>query len=338
MSKFLVTGGYGFIGSAFIRRALTLGHSICNVDCLTYAASTANLRNFANCSALQNYTVDIRQPEKMLAIFEREKPDAIFHFAAETHVDRSIISSQDFITTNILGTSNLLEIVRMQLKAGDLGDEFKFIHVSTDEVFGSLELNSLEQFNENSNYSPNSPYSASKAASDHLARAWYSTYGVPTIITNCSNNYGPFQNVEKLIPKVIACALSGSKIPIYGNGLNIRDWLHVDDHVNALLLIEEHGIIGEQYLIGGNNQQSNIDMVRMICAELNKLVQSSSSYESQIVFVDDRLGHDKRYAIDSSKIQKELGWRQEVDLSVGIQDTVNWYVNEFKSNKLSIPL
>lgn len=326
--KLLITGGAGFIGSAVVRAAISRGHEIVNVDCLTYAAS---LENVASVAESQNYKfeyADIRDRQSIESLFENHQPDAVMHLAAESHVDRSIDAPGDFIETNINGTFNLLECSRKYWMKNDKPKTFRFHHISTDEVFGSLPNNPSVKFTEQSPYDPHSPYSASKAASDHLVKAWYDTYGLPIVMTNCSNNYGPFHFPEKLIPLAILNALAGKEIPIYGNGSNIRDWLFVEDHASALLLVLEKGKIGRKYNIGGENECTNLELVQAICRIMDaQKPKTTGSYSDQITFVQDRPGHDKRYAIDPSRIRNELGWTPSLTLEEGLWRTVEWYLN-----------
>jgi len=326
--RLLVTGGAGFIGSAVVRSAVAAGHSVVNVDCLTYAANLDNLLSVENSGRHTFRQVDIRDRGALQEVFAAEKPDAVLHLAAESHVDRSIGGPGDFIQTNIVGTFNLLEASRdyWSTLEGTRRDRFRFHHISTDEVYGTL--GDSGTFTEESPYRPNSPYSASKAASDQLVRAWHRTYGLPALITNCSNNYGPFQFPEKLIPVVILSALHGQVIPIYGNGRNVRDWLYVDDHADALLTVLEKGRVGETYNIGGDAEVANVDLVDMICTILDaELPASARRPHAQLKrFVTDRPGHDFRYAIDASKIAAELGWRPRHTLEAGLRDTVRWYL------------
>lgn len=323
--KLLVTGGAGFIGSAVVRLAVARGHHVINLDALTYAAC---LDNVASVSDSPNYSfehVDIRDRAALETVFAHHQPDAVMHLAAESHVDRSIDGPGAFIETNITGTYNLLEAARAYRVARGLSKAFRFHHISTDEVFGSLGATGL--FTEESPYAPNSPYSASKAASDHLVRAWGETYGLPYVITNCSNNYGPFHFPEKLIPVVILNALAGRPIPVYGKGENVRDWLYVEDHADALLLVLEKGENAQSYNIGGENEARNIDLVRTICAILDKLRPADRPYSSLIEHVADRPGHDLRYAIDPSRLRDALGWRPSVTLEQGLRKTVQWYLD-----------
>ena len=336
--KIIVTGGYGFIGSSLIRQLLEIepDTEILNIDKLTYAANI----NSINTSSKAKYTfqkLDIKEKSIGEVIFNFE-PDLIYNLAAESHVDRSISNADDFIGTNILGTYNLLHSsLTYWNKIKESKPKFKFIHISTDEVFGDLphpDKNKAYKnikFTEQSSYDPSSPYSASKACSDHLVRAWQKTYGLPTIVTNCSNNYGPFQNEEKLIPKIVINALEGKDIGIYGDGNQIRDWLYVEDHIDALLLIGEKGVIGQTYNIGGNSEKKNIDIVKSICSYLdNRIPKSEGKYEDQIKFVKDRPGHDIRYAIDSSKLEKNLGWKRKHNFDKGIKKTIEWYIAQQK--------
>jgi dTDP-glucose 4,6-dehydratase len=324
--KILVTGGAGFIGSAVVRRAVADGHSVVNVDALTYAANLDNVASVADSPLYAFERADIRDAAAMARVFAAHDPDAVMHLAAESHVDRSIDGPAAFIETNITGTYVLLEAARAHWRALPEGRRaaFRFHHVSTDEVYGSL--GATGKFTETTPYDPNSPYSASKAASDHLVRAWGETYGLPVLVTNCSNNYGPFHFPEKLIPVVILNALAGKPIPVYGRGENVRDWLFVEDHAVALLAALSRGGVGETYNIGGNNEARNIDIVRTICAILDELRPAGAPRETLITYVTDRPGHDFRYAIDASKIMAELGWRPSVTLEQGLRRTVEWYL------------
>jgi dTDP-glucose 4,6-dehydratase len=326
--KILVTGGAGFIGSAVVRKAISQGFEVVNVDVLTYAACLENLDAVAECQGYVFEQVDICDRAALDLVFTKHKPDAVMHLAAESHVDRSIDGPGDFIETNIMGTYHLLEAVRtFWLKAGRPLN-FRFHHISTDEVFGSLPEDKSVRFTEKTPYDPRSPYSASKAASDHLVRAWHETYGIPVVLTNCSNNYGPFHFPEKLIPVVILKALAGEAIPIYGKGDNVRDWLYVEDHADALLLVLQNGCVGESYNIGGGNELSNIDLVRSLCSILDEMKpREEGSYSEQITFVADRPGHDARYAIDPSRIRDELDWHPSVTLEEGMALTVRWYLD-----------
>lgn len=322
----LVTGGAGFIGSAVVRHlVLEQNEAVVNVDKMTYAGSFASTAAVQDNERYSFEQVDICDSAAIASIFETYRPRAVLHLAAESHVDRSIDCPAGFIQSNVFGTFTLLEATRKHLMTHPTED-FRFVHVSTDEVFGALGDTGL--FSEESPYRPNSPYSATKAASDHLARAWLHTYGVPTIITNCSNNYGPFQYPEKLIPVVVLNALNGRPLPIYGVGANVRDWLFVDDHASALGLVLRDGLVGETYSIGGNNARSNLRLVQDICAVLDGLLPDSphTPHESLIEFVPDRPGHDLRYAMDTRKIENELGWRPSHTLESGLRKTVEWYL------------
>ena len=323
--KILVTGGAGFIGSAVVRHAVRAGHSVVNLDALTYAACLDNVAGVSNAPGYVFEQADIRDRAALDRIFATHKPDVVMHLAAESHVDRSIDGPADFIDTNITGTFNMLEAARAYWVAQGRPAAFRFHHISTDEVFGSL--GETGQFTETTPYAPNSPYSASKAASDHLVRAWHETYGLPVVMTNCSNNYGPFHFPEKLVPVVILRALAGEPIPVYGKGENVRDWLYVEDHADALLTVVARGAVGRSYNIGGENEARNIDIVRMICAILDRLRPKVAVYAEQITFVTDRPGHDLRYAIDPSRIRDELGWRPSVTLEQGLGKTVQWYLD-----------
>lgn len=325
--KIIVTGGAGFIGSALIRLIVNkTEHEVLNIDKLTYAGHLESLEGIVSSKRYNFEQADICNREIIDKIFTEFQPDAILHLAAESHVDRSIDGSAEFIETNINGTYTLLEAARMYWSSLEASKKeiFRFLHVSTDEVYG--ELGDTGFFTEETPYDPRSPYSSSKASSDHLVRAWYHTYGLPTIVTNCSNNYGPFQFPEKLIPVVILKALQGEDIPVYGKGDNIRDWLFVDDHVRALLNVLQKGVPGETYNIGGHNEKQNIEVVHTICKALDSLVPKESKYKDQITFVTDRPGHDFRYAIDASKIEKELNWSPDETFDSGIQLTVEWYL------------
>ena len=329
MMRLLVTGGAGFIGSAVVRQAVAVGHAVVNLDALTYAAC---LDNVASVADNPNYTfeqADIRDRAALDRIFTRHQPDAVMHLAAESHVDRSIDGPGDFIDTNITGTFNMLEAARKYWSEAGRPETFRFHHISTDEVYGSLPADPSVLFTEDSAYDPRSPYSASKAASDHLVRAWAETYGLPVVLSNCSNNYGPYHFPEKLIPVVILNALAGKALPIYGDGSNIRDWLYVEDHADALLLVVQKGALGRSYNIGGENERSNLDLVQTLCAILDQKRPRADgmSYQDQITYVTDRPGHDARYAIDPSRIRDELGWRPSVTVEQGLEKTVQWYLD-----------
>ena len=326
--KVLITGGAGFIGSALVRHLVNeTEHEVLNIDKLTYAGHLENVQAVEEADRYHFKQADICNTEDMQRIFNTYQPDGIIHLAAESHVDRSIDGSAEFIRTNIVGTHNLLEISKNYYEGLDKEQKnmFRFLHVSTDEVYG--ELGSEGFFEETTAYDPRSPYSASKASSDHLVRAWYHTYDFPVLITNCSNNYGPYQFPEKLIPVVILKALQGKAIPVYGDGTNVRDWLYVDDHARALLKVLQQGNLGETYNIGGHNEKQNIEVVKTICSILDELrPKETGNYEDQISFVTDRPGHDWRYAIDASKIEAELGWTPEETFETGIRATIEWYL------------
>ncbi|MEW9917984.1 dTDP-glucose 4,6-dehydratase [Marimonas sp. MJW-29] len=322
--KILVTGGAGFIGSAVVRLAVSLGHEVINLDALTYAGCLDNVASVADSRFYAFEHVDIRDRAALDRVFARHRPEAVMHLAAESHVDRSIDGPGDFIETNITGTYNMLEAARGYWVGQGRPEGFRFHHISTDEVYGSLGEEGM--FTEETPYDPRSPYSASKAASDHLVRAWHETYGLPVVLTNCSNNYGPFHFPEKLIPVVILNALAGNEIPVYGQGLNVRDWLFVEDHADALLLVLEKGALGRSYNIGGENEARNIDLVKTVCTILDRMLPKDAPYADQITFVQDRAGHDLRYAIDPSRIRNELGWRPSVTLEEGLERTVRWYL------------
>ena len=321
--KILVTGGAGFIGSAVVRQAIRDGFEVVNLDCLTYAANLANVESVSNAPGYAFEKVSITDRAALDEVFAKHKPDAVMHLAAESHVDRSIDGPAAFIETNITGTYTLLEAARGYWE--DAGrPEFRFHHISTDEVFGSLGETGM--FTEETPYDPRSPYSASKASSDHLVRAWHETYGLPIVLTNCSNNYGPFHFPEKLIPVVILNAIHGRAIPVYGKGENVRDWLYVEDHADALLTVLTKGENGRSNNIGGENEARNIDLVRTICAVLDKRRPEGAPHADLIEFVTDRPGHDMRYAIDPTRIRSELGWRPSVTLEEGLEKTVDWYL------------
>ncbi len=325
--KLLITGGAGFIGSAVVRQAIRDGHSVVNLDALTYAACLENVAGVSNSPNYAFEQADIRDRAALDRIFATHQPDAVMHLAAESHVDRSIDGPADFIETNINGTFNMLEAARTYWVARGKPEGFRFHHISTDEVFGSLPADPAVKFTEETPYDPRSPYSASKAASDHLVRAWHETYGLPVVLTNCSNNYGPFHFPEKLIPVVILNALAGKPLPIYGKGDNIRDWLYVEDHADALLTVVLKGEIGCSYNIGGENERTNLELVRTLCAILDEKRPAAKPYAEQITFVTDRPGHDARYAIDPSRISAELGWRPSVTVEEGLARTVQWYLD-----------
>tara|TARA_B100000767_G_scaffold211120_1_gene198205 strand:- start:22198 stop:23265 length:1068 start_codon:yes stop_codon:yes gene_type:complete len=330
--KLLITGGAGFIGSAVIRHIFNnTNHSVVNVDKLTYAGNIESLGTIVDDVSYIFEKVDICDGNEIRRVFNEHQPDAVMHLAAESHVDRSIDSPSDFIQTNIVGTYVLLEEAKnyWSLLVGDKKENFRFHHISTDEVYGDLE-GTDDLFNEETSYAPSSPYSAAKASSDHLVRAWQRTFKLPTLITNCSNNYGPYQFPEKLIPVVILNALEGKSLPIYGNGKQIRDWLYVDDHARALLHVVLNGNVGETYNIGGHNEFQNINVVKTICSILDELMPSKhngiAKYEQLITYVGDRVGHDVRYAIDATKIKKELNWKPDESFATGIKKTVEWYL------------
>lgn len=332
--KILVTGGAGFIGSAVIRNIIkNTQDEVLNIDKLTYAGNRESLSEIDTNPRYHFQQVDICDGEQLTEIFKYFKPDAVMHLAAESHVDRSIDGPAEFITTNIVGTYTLLEVARkywLQLNE-EKRASFKFHHISTDEVYGDLE-GTTDLFTETTSYAPSSPYSASKASSDHLVRAWHRTYGLPTVVTNCSNNYGPYHFPEKLIPLVILNALDGKALPIYGKVDQIRDWLYVEDHAKALYKVVTEGKVGETYNIGGHNEKQNIEVVKTICKILDELKPQDNNqpYETLITFVKDRPGHDLRYAIDASKIAEDLGWKPEETFETGIRKTVEWYLNNLE--------
>lgn len=324
----LVTGGAGFIGSAVVRQLIrNNNYNVVNIDKLTYAGNLESLKDVSNNELYTFEQVDICDKDEISRIFKQYNPVGILHLAAESHVDRSISGPGEFVQTNIIGTYNLLECAREYYNQLPDKNNFKFVHISTDEVFGTL--GDTGYFSETTSYDPRSPYSSSKASSDLLVRAWYHTYNLPVVITNCTNNYGPYHFPEKLIPLVINNALQGKELPIYGKGNNIRDWLYVDDHAKGIILAFEKGQIGESYCIGGHNERTNLEVVQTICKILDDLKPrvDSSSYENQITYVTDRAGHDFRYAMDPTKIQTELGWKPEENFDTGIKKTVQWYLD-----------
>ncbi|WP_412495570.1 dTDP-glucose 4,6-dehydratase [Shewanella chilikensis] len=335
--KILVTGGAGFIGSAVVRHIINhTQDNVINVDKLTYAGNLESLGSVEKDKRYAFEQVDICDRAELNRVFDEHKPDAVMHLAAESHVDRSITASADFIQTNIVGTYTLLEATRAYWHelSDDKKSVFRFHHISTDEVYGDLphpdEVQSSEEltlFTEATPYAPSSPYSASKASSDHLVRAWLRTYGLPTIVTNCSNNYGPFQFPEKLIPLVILNAVEGKPLPVYGKGDQIRDWLYVEDHARALYKVVTEGKVGETYNIGGHNEKQNLEVVKTICAILDELMPKATPYAEQITYVADRPGHDRRYAIDATKMSKELNWAPDETFETGLRKTVQWYLN-----------
>jgi dTDP-glucose 4,6-dehydratase len=326
--KVLVTGGAGFIGSNLVRYLLGEGQSVLNLDKLTYAGNLSSLKDVESNPNYRFLNADICDSDSLQNAFEAFQPDAVMHLAAESHVDRSIDGPADFIQTNVMGTFQMLQAALKHYRqlSDEQRDRFRFLHVSTDEVYGSLGASGL--FHEETPYDPHSPYSASKASSDHLARAWFDTYGLPVLVTNCSNNYGPYQFPEKLIPVVILKCLRHEPIPVYGKGENIRDWLHVEDHCRALWRVVTRGALGQTYNVGGNNEMRNIDLVSLLCEIMDRLHprKDGASYKGQIHFVTDRPGHDARYAIDASKIDRELGWRPEQSRETGFEQTVRWYL------------
>jgi len=328
---FLITGGAGFIGSAVVRELIQNStHRVVNVDKLTYAGNLESLVNVETSERYAFVQADICDASAMQQLFEQHQPDVVMHLAAESHVDRSIDGPAEFIQTNVVGTAVLLEAARAYWKTlqetnAAKAEAFRFHHISTDEVYGDLE-GTDDLFTETTPYAPSSPYSASKASSDHLVRAWQRTYGLPTLVTNCSNNYGPYHFPEKLIPLMILNALAGKPLPVYGNGQQIRDWLYVEDHARALIKVATEGEIGETYNIGGHNEKANLTVVETLCDLLQELVPQERSYRELITFVTDRPGHDVRYAIDASKIERELGWAPEETFETGLRKTVQWYL------------
>jgi len=324
--RLLVTGGCGFIGSAVVRLAVARGHHVTNLDALTYAGRPENVADVADNPLYRFVHADIRDRAALDPIIEETAPDAVMHLAAESHVDRSIDGPGDFIDTNITGTYNLLEAARAQWQRTGRPESFRFHHISTDEVYGSL--GPIGLFTEDTPYDPRSPYSASKAASDHLVRAWHHTYDLPVVLTNCSNNYGPYHFPEKLIPKVILNALHDQPIPVYGRGENVRDWLYVEDHADALLLAVAKGKPGRSYNVGGHNERRNIDLVHTICDLMDEMQpRAAGPYRDLVDFVTDRPGHDARYAIDPDRITRELGWQPSVTVEDGLRRTVAWYLD-----------
>jgi dTDP-glucose 4,6-dehydratase len=326
--KCLVTGGAGFIGSAVCRYLIGAGCTVVNVDKLTYAADLASLASIAGHPRYKFYRLDVCDRIGVATIFAREQPDVLMHLAAESHVDRSIGEPADFIATNVDGTYHLLEVARdyFERLPGARADQFRFLHVSTDEVFGSLGPRGA--FTEHTPYHPNSPYSASKAASDHLVSAWHRTYALPVLLTNCCNNYGPYQFPEKLIPLTITNAILGHKLPVYGNGKNVRDWLHVEDHARALFAVLQNGKVGDRYNVGARSERSNLEVVTSICDYLDQRLphKDGFSHRDAISFVTDRPGHDFRYAIDPAKIECQIGWHPEQEFEIGLRGTIEWYI------------
>ena len=325
--RILVTGGCGFIGSALVLHLVQdLGHEVLTLDALTYAANPISLDPLADDPRHRLEQADICDPARVHALFADFKPDAVMHLAAESHVDRSITDPGAFVRTNVIGTQVMLDGARTHWESlsGEAKTNFRFLHVSTDEVYGSLPPDAF--FTEESRYDPRSPYSASKAASDHLARAWHETYGLPVLVTNCSNNYGPRHFPEKLIPLMILNALEGKKLPVYGDGLNERDWIHVEDHAKGLVAVLERGRIGETYLLGGRAVRNNLAVVKALCAAFDRLRPQGAPHEQLISFVADRPGHDRRYAIDCTKAETELGWRPQKTFEQALEETVAWYL------------
>ena len=329
--KVIVTGGAGFIGSNLVRLLLERGHEVLNIDALTYAGNVRSLDGTADSPAYRFLHADVRDAALMRNTLREYGPDWVMHLAAESHVDRSIDDPGDFMTTNVMGTFSMLQAALEYYRSleGEKKERFRFHHISTDEVYGSLGKDGL--FTESTPYRPHSPYSASKASSDHLVRAWHDTYGLPVLITNCSNNYGPYHFPEKLVPLVILNAISGKPLPVYGDGAQVRDWLFVEDHARALYQVVTEGVIGETYNIGGHNERKNIEVVHTICDLLEELApnkpQGVAKYRDLITYVKDRPGHDMRYAIDAGKIERELGWRPQETFESGIRKTVSWYLN-----------
>ena len=327
MKTLIVTGAAGFIGANFVRLATERGYRVIGFDALTYAGHRENIENIKNFELVVG---DICHPEVVKSLFQKFQPDALLNFAAESHVDRSIENPLVFVETNVLGTANLLN---QSLAYWKTKKDFRYVQISTDEVYGSL--GETGKFSEYTSITPSSPYSAAKAGGDHLVNAWHHTFGLPTVTTRCSNNYGPFQFPEKLIPHMIHCALSGKPLPVYGNGQNVRDWIHVSDHCQGILLAYEKGKSGGVYCFGGNAEKKNIDLVHTLCASLDKKRPKAKSYSEQITFVADRLGHDLRYAIDDSLAKKELGFSQKFNFETGLNSTIDWYLeNESWRNKV----
>jgi len=322
-----VTGGAGFIGSNFVLQAVAAGDTVINLDALTYAGNLENLASLSGNPKHEFVQGDIADPALIAWLLAEHKPDAVVHFAAESHVDRSILGPEVFLKTNVFGTFVLLQAALDYWRSleHEARENFRFLHVSTDEVYGSL-APSDPAFREDTPYQPNSPYSASKAGSDHLVRAWFHTYGLPVLTTNCSNNYGPFQFPEKLIPLMIHNALAGKSLPVYGDGLNVRDWLYVEDHCEAIMTVLEGGRVGETYNVGGLNEQTNISVVTTLCAILDRLRPSAAPHAPLITYVKDRPGHDRRYAIDCAKIHAELNWQPRESFETGLEKTVAWYL------------
>jgi dTDP-glucose 4,6-dehydratase len=329
--RLLITGGAGFIGSTVVKLAVKKGYEVLNVDSLSYAACLDNLLCVEKHSNYSFEHSDIRDKSEMEKIFKSYQPNFVMHLAAESHVDRSIDSPREFLETNVVGTFNLLQIACSQWIAEGSPSEYRFHHVSTDEVYGTLPNDSNIKFTEKTPYDPRSPYSASKASSDHFVNAWHNTYNFPTLITNCSNNYGPYHFPEKLIPLIILNAISGRELPIYGDGMHIRDWLYVEDHAEALIHVLSNGVPGKKYNIGGENERTNLDIVKTLCSILDELKPKQiGSYKDQIIFVKDRPGHDERYAIDPSLIKNELGWSPSTHIEEGLIKTVKWYLDNEK--------
>jgi dTDP-glucose 4,6-dehydratase len=329
LTKILVTGGAGFIGTSVVRHLLRAGHSVVNLDKLTYAGSNPPLGALGEAERYALEVADVADRAAVERVFGAHKPEAVMHLAAETHVDRSIDRPDDFIRTNLTGTFTLLDVARAYWDGlkGEARSKFRLHHISTDEVFGSLGADG--RFTETMAYAPNSPYAASKAGADHLVRAWHKTFGLPVVTTNCSNNYGPWQFPEKLIPLMILSALEGKPLPVYGAGANVRDWLYVGDHAAALVLVLERGRIGETYNIGGGEERTNLELVKLLCAHLDEALPQSPHrpHQKLITFVSDRPGHDLRYAIDDSKLRRELGWGPTETLATGLKRTVRWYLD-----------